>query len=384
LGDADRAKILVIDDEQMIRFAFEQFLKDEGHQPLLARDAKAALDQIGRHKPEIVFLDYRLPGTDGLELLAMIREIDPGLAVVFMTAFGAMDVAIKAMQTGAYEYLTKPLDLDKIRVLIGRILEGRKSIEAFDTDPPEDKARLPTDTIVGKSPAMQHVFKLIGLLTTQDVTVLITGESGVGKELAARAIHDNSPRRNSAFVAINCGALPENLLEAEMFGYEKGAFTGAETQKQGKFEVAQGGTIFLDEIGELQPLLQVKLLRVLQEKTFERVGGNDSISTNARVLASTNKVLQEEVGLARFRADLFYRLHLVQIQLPPLRERREDIAPLVDHFILKANAEIGRQVRGVTAEALSQLEAYSWPGNVRELENEAPHRKRMGYLSTGS
>lgn len=367
---SDIAKILVVDDEQMIRFAFEQFLKDEGYQPILAQDAKVAIDQIRHHEPQIVFLDYRLPSKDGLDLLKEIHEINPDIAVIFMTAFGAMDVAIKAMQLGAYEYLTKPLDLDKIRVLIGRILEGKKSLEALGPDGDDDTSRASMDKIVGKSPAMQDVFKMIGLLTIQDVTVLITGESGVGKELVARAIHENSPRRDNAFLAINCGALPEHLLEAEMFGYEKGAFTGADAQKLGRFEAANGGTIFLDEIGELQPLLQVKLLRVLQEKSFERVGGNVPIQTDARVLAATNKDLQAEVALGRFRTDLFYRLHLVQVQLPPLRERREDIAPLVEHFIQKANLEMGRGVRAVTDEVMAQFAEYAWPGNVRELENQ--------------
>lgn len=379
LGEhSEIAKILVVDDEQMIRFAFEQFLKDEEYQPLLAQDAESAIEQVRNHQPQIVFLDYRLSGENGLDILKEIREINQKTAVVFMTAFGAMDVAIKAMQLGAYEYLTKPLDLDKIRILIGRILEGKKSLEALGPDGDEDTSGASMDKIVGKSPAMQDVFKMIGLLTTQDVTVLITGESGVGKELVARAIHENSPRKDNAFVAINCGALPENLLEAEMFGYEKGAFTGADAQKLGKFEVADGGTIFLDEIGELQPLLQVKLLRVLQEKAFERVGGNVSIQTDARILAATNKDLQDEVDMGRFRTDLFYRLHLIQVQLPPLRERREDIPPLIEHIIRRANSAMGRRVRGVTSEAQERLEAYFWPGNVRELENQI---KRAMVLS---
>ena len=279
-------KILVVDDEDMIRFAFEEFLKDEGYIPLLAQDAETAVRQIKAHSPEIVFLDFRLPGKNGLDLLKEIREIDTKTAVVFMTAFGAMDVAIKAMQSGAYEYLTKPLDLDKIRILIKRILEAKRSLDALASDEDSQIPERSADKIVGKGPAMQEIFKMIGLLTTQDVTVLITGESGVGKELVARAIHENSLRREKPFVAINCGAMPENLLEAEIFGYEKGAFTGAETRKLGKFEVAGGGTIFLDEIGELQLALQVKLLRVLQERAFERVGGNASIQTRARIVAA--------------------------------------------------------------------------------------------------
>jgi len=372
------AKILVVDDEEMIRFAFEQFLSDEGYTPLLARDGEAGLELMRTQRPEIIFLDYRLPGNDGLELLEEIREIDSKTPVVFMTAFGAMDVAIKAMQLGAYEYLTKPLDLEKIRVVIGRILEEKKSFQDIEPDDQRRTAEIPPLQMVGKGPAMQEVFKMIGLLTTQDVTVLITGESGVGKELVARAIHENSPRGSEPFVAVNCGAMPEALLEAEMFGYEKGAFTGAEAQKQGRFEVAGGGTIFLDEIGELQLPLQVKLLRVLQERTFERVGGTVPIRTHARVIAATNKDLNEEVLLGRFRKDLFYRLHLIQVHLPPLRERREDIPLLVDHFIQLANREMGRKVRGITESALQRLQTYYWPGNARELEN---HIKRAMVLS---
>jgi nitrogen regulation protein NR(I) len=370
MTDKDKIHILVVDDEEMIRFAFEEFIKDEGYAALLAGDAEAALKQIKSHCPAIVFLDYRLPDRDGLDLLAEIRKIDPDTAVVLMTAFGAMDVAIKAMQLGAYEYLTKPLDLEKVQTLIQRIFAG-KNISAVP--PAEEDERQPDaaiDQIIGKGPAMQEVFKMIGLLTTQEVTVLITGESGVGKELVARAIHDNSPRRNNPFVAVNCGAMPENLIEAEMFGYEQGAFTGAENRKPGKFEMAAGGTIFLDEIGELQLGLQVKLLRVLQERSFERVGGTQPVQTDARIIAATNKDLPEAVRQGRFRKDLFYRIYLINIHLPPLRERREDIPLLVDHFIRKINLDMQREVKCVTENALKSLVEYPWPGNVRELENQ--------------
>lgn len=364
------SKILVVDDESSIRFAFEQFLEDEGCTPLLAPDAESALELIQKEGPEIVFLDYRLPGKDGLDLLEEIRGIDSNISVVFMTAFGAMDVAIKAMQLGAYEYLTKPLDLDKIRLLIHRILEGKKSLRNLEKETDTSRSRASLDKMVGKGPAMQEIFKMIGLLTTQDVTVLITGESGVGKELVARAIHENSPRGRHPFVAVNCGAMPENLLEAEMFGHEKGAFTGADAKKPGKFEVAGQGTIFLDEIAELHLPLQVKLLRVLQERLFERIGGNTPIPSQARIIAATNKDLNDEVRKRRFRNDLFYRLHLVHIHLPPLRERKEDIPFLVEHFIHKANSEMDRKVRGVTDGAMKRLESFPWPGNVRELENQ--------------
>ena len=371
-------KILVVDDEKTIRFAFEQFLQDEGFTPLLAADGKTALEQLRAQKPEIVFLDYRLPGGDGLGILSEIRKMDAAVAVVFMTAFGEMDVAIKAMQQGAYEYLTKPLDLDRIRILISRIMAGKKSLQDLPFGADSAQPPLALQQMVGRGPAMQEVFKMIGLLTMQDVTVLITGESGVGKELVAQAIHINSPRCHNLFVAVNCGAMPVNLIEAELFGYEKGAFTGADTQKPGKFEAASGGTIFLDEIGELQTSMQVKLLRVLQERAFERVGGNQSVRTDVRIIAATNKDLQEELVRGNFRKDLFYRLHLMHVHLPPLRERREDIPPLVGHFIQKANQEMSRQVRGVTEGAMKRLESYPWPGNVRELENQI---KRAMVLS---
>jgi transcriptional regulator with PAS, ATPase and Fis domain len=261
--------------------------------------------------------------------------------------------------------------------LIARIFEGKRCLEALAPSQKNMPSAQTSDYIVGNGPAMQEIFKMIGLLTMQDVTVLITGESGVGKELVARAIHENGPRRNKPFLAVNCGAMPENLIEAEMFGYEKGAFTGADKQKLGKFEAAGDGTIFLDEIGELQPSLQVKLLRVLQERSFERIGGNVTIATGARVIAASNKDLNEEARMGRFRRDLFYRLHLINIHIPPLRERKEDIPLLVDHFIQKSNTEMTRNVRGITDDAMETLKSGRWPGNVRELEN---HIKRAMVL----
>jgi DNA-binding NtrC family response regulator len=370
------SNILVVDDEQMIRLAFAEFLKDEGHTALLAEDGESALELIRSHQPEIVFLDYRLSTRDGLELLAEIRQQLPSAAVIFMTAFGTMDVTIRAMQLGAYEYLTKPFDLARVREIIHRVLAGRQSLASSGAA--RSQPALSLDQMVGRSPAMQEIYKMIGLLTTQDVTVLVTGESGVGKELVARAIHDNSPRRLEPFVAINCGAVPENLLESEMFGYEQGAFTGATAKKTGKFEAAGRGSIFLDEIGELQPSLQVKLLRVLQEKSFERVGGNSPVPVQARIIAATNKDLHAEMLAGRFRKDLFYRLYLVHINIPALRERREDIPLLVDHFISQFNREQNRKVCGVAASAMQAFQEYSWPGNVRELENQI---KRAMVLS---
>ena len=364
-------QVLVVDDEAAIRFAFEQFLRDEGYEALLAENSDEALKLLQDTIPDLVFLDYRLPGMDGIHVLEKIRRQQPGLPVIFMTAFGAMEVAIKAMQLGAYEYLTKPLDLDQVRLLIKRVAVGKKAAEETPAGSSAAAAdsHLPLEPLVGKGTAMQEVFKMIGLLSTQDVTALISGESGVGKELVARAIHDHSPRRREPFVVVNCAAVPETLLEAELFGYEKGAFTGAEQRKPGKFELASGGTIFLDEIAELIPALQVKLLRVLQEKTFERLGGCGPLPADARILAATNRDLAAEMQSGLFRKDLFYRLHVIHLHIPPLRERREDIPILVDHFIRKGNREMGRQVRGVSKEAMSKMTAHAWPGNVRELEN---------------
>jgi len=363
-------RILVVDDEAAIRFAFEQFLQDEGYETLLAEDGDRALELLhDAIPPDLVFLDYRLPGMDGVQLLEEIRKRSPSLPVIFMTAFGAMEVAIKAMQLGAYEYLTKPLDLDQVRLLIRRIAAGKKAAgELPDGDKASDACR-PPEALVGKSAAIQEVFKMIGLLSNQEVTALISGESGVGKELVARAIHEHGSRQRGPFVVVNCAAVPETLLEAELFGFEKGAFTGAEQQKPGKFELASGGTIFLDEIAELIPALQVKLLRVLQEKTFERLGGSGPLPADVRVLAATNRDLARELRSGSFRQDLFYRLHVIHIHIPPLRERREDIPLLVDHFIRKGNLEMGRQVRGISEKAMKLLTAYAWPGNVRELEN---------------
>ncbi len=364
-------KILVVDDEEMICFAFEEFLRGEGYQPLLARDAEAALAMVDAHSPDIIFLDYRLPGKDGLCLLQELQSIPHGASIVFMTAFGAMGVAIKAMQMGAYEYLTKPLDLGRIKTLINKIISSRKLLEHTPSPLPDASESIASpEQMVGKGPGMQEVFKMIGLLTTNDVTALITGESGVGKELVARAIHENSARQSHPFIALNCGAIPEGLLESELFGHEKGAFTSADALKPGIFETVGEGTLLLDEIAELPHSLQVKLLRVLQERTFSRVGSSRVLPAQARILAATNKDLYAEVLAGNFRKDLYYRLHTINLHIPPLRERIEDIPLLIDHFVEKFNGELNRKVRGLTPEAHRRLLAFPWQGNVRELENQ--------------
>lgn len=374
------AKILIVDDEEKICFALSTFLESKGHTILVSATAEDALVLAEQHQPQIVFLDIRLPGQDGLSVLEEIKNISGFGQVIIMTAHGTMDAAITAMQRGAYDYLTKPIDLDGVADLVDRIVAARQS-QRIDTSTAADAGAAKDNfTIIGRSQAIQDIYKMIGLLTTNDVPVLIEGESGVGKELVARAIHFKSDRRDAPFVAINCGAMPETLLETELFGHEKGAFTGAADRKIGKFEHAASGTIFLDEIGELQLPLQTKLLRVLQERQMVRVGGLDPIGIHARVIAATNKNLSHEVDAGRFRSDLYYRLQLITLKLPPLRQRKEDIRALTDHFIRKANRELGKCITAIAADAMERLLAYKWPGNVRELENVI---KRAAILSRG-
>ena len=374
------ARILVVDDEEKICFAFEQFLKDKGHTPFVASNGADALKIVEKENPHIVFLDIRLPGMSGLSVLDKIKKTRSESMVVIMTAYGTMDTAIQAMRKGAYEYVTKPIDLDKINDLIKRMLRSKEVSPLFCADDPDQLINRDSTTLVGKSQALEDIYKMIGLLTTNDVPVLIEGESGVGKELAAQAIHFKSDRKKFPFVAINCGAMPETLLETELFGHEKGAFTGADTQKTGKFEYAGKGTIFLDEIGDLKFSLQIKLLRVLQEKELVRVGGLEPVPVRARVITATNKDLTQEVESGNFRSDLYYRLQLISLKIPPLRERKEDIPELVEYFIHKSNMELGKKIRGFEKSAMDKLLAYDWPGNVRELENVI---KRATILTRG-
>ncbi len=363
------SKVLIIDDEEKICFAFREFLTGEGYEVFIAARGEEGLEITEEENPEIVFLDFRLPGESGLELLKEIKRISPQTSVILMTAYGTMEVAIKAMQDGAYDYLPKPIDLNKVRDIINRFRSG--SSLAYEVTP---KKELATDhhdspSLIGKSPAMQEIFKLIGLLTTNHLPVLLLGESGSGKEVVARSIHFNSPRKKEPFVAINCGAIPENLVEAELFGYEKGAFTSAEQTKPGKFELAANGTIFLDEISELPLSSQVKLLRVLQEKTYEPLGSVETKAVAARIIAATNRPLDVLVREGTFREDLYYRLQLITLRIPPLRERPEDIPVLSEYILSKANVELGTNIEGIAKEALQALCNYNWPGNVRELEN---------------
>lgn len=372
------AKVLVADDEHAICQAFSQFLAHEGHTPLIASSGREALDVIDREGPEAVFLDVQMPGMNGLEALQEIHQRFPTLPVVVMTAYGTMQTAMEAMRNGAFDYLTKPVDLQQIRSLLERALRTAKAVSP--SAPPAADISDEGPVLVGSSPAMQEMFKLMGLLTTNELTVLLTGESGVGKELVARAIHDHSERRDRPFIAVNCAAVPENLIESELFGHERGAFTGAENRRIGRFEAARDGTLFLDEIGELSIHLQSKLLRVLQERSFERVGSIEPQRLQARIIAATNRDLENEISASRFREDLYYRLKMVTLLIPPLRKRREDIEALAYHFLALSNRELGRDIRHIEPAALERMQQHRWPGNVRELEHTI---KRAALLARG-
>ncbi|MEO2068426.1 MAG: sigma-54 dependent transcriptional regulator [Desulfurobacteriaceae bacterium] len=351
------AKILIADDEKSIRVVLRKFLTSLGHKVVEAEDGEKALEILREEKLDLAFVDIRMPKLSGLQILDKVKDVP----VVMLTAYGTMDYTVQAIEKGAVEYITKPFSLEEIKELLERILSCHEKEEEENIEG--------QDEIVGTSKKMQEVFKFIGRVAKSDATVLILGESGTGKELIARAIHRYSNRKDKPFVAVNCAALPSNLLEAELFGYEKGAFTGAFSTKKGLFEQANGGTIFLDEIGELELSLQSKLLRVLQEKEIRRVGGNRTIKVNIRVIAATNKDLEEEVRKGNFREDLYYRLNVVSISLPPLRERKEDIIPLAQYFIRKFSKEFKLPLKELSSKARDWLLNYSFPGNVRELEN---------------
>ncbi|MEW6775988.1 MAG: sigma-54 dependent transcriptional regulator, partial [Bdellovibrionota bacterium] len=363
------ARILVIDDEKSIRDTLELYLSEKGHEVFLARTAEEGIELAARERPALLITDNKMPGKTGLEALPDLLNAAPEAFVVMVTAHGDMETTIHAMKGGAHEFLAKPLDIQQLDIVLAKAL-GLSELRARLADAEAVRERhFDTQHLVGKTPAMQAIFKTIGQVAGQNVTVLITGESGTGKELIARALHENSPRAGRPFVAVNCTALAETLLESELFGHEKGAFTDAHAARAGKFEAAAGGTLFLDEIGEISPAIQVKLLRALQEKTIERVGGNRPIKIDLRIVAATNRDLPAEVKAGRFREDLYYRLKVVEVHVPPLRERLADLPLLVEHLLGKINAELHTRITQVTERAMDQLKAYSWPGNVRELEN---------------
>ncbi len=364
---ADR--ILIVDDDVALRESLEMVLAAEGYQVLAAPEAEAALSLLESHDVDAVLCDLRMPGIDGMELLPQLIRRLPGVPVILMSAYGSTDLAVEAMQAGAYDYLAKPFQPSEILLTLRKARERERLRRSNDLLQREVERAVGQRPIVAASPVMIEVLELIERAAEYKATVLVTGESGTGKEVLARAIHAQSPRRNEAFVAVNCGAIPENLLESELFGHAKGAFTGADRARRGLFAEADGGTLFLDEIGELPAALQVKLLRVLQEEEVRPVGESKPRSVDVRVIAATARDLEQEVAEGRFREDLFYRLNVLQVKVPALRERREDIPLLVDHFLGCARERVGRPVRSIADDALEKLSAYDWPGNVRELEN---------------
>jgi two-component system, NtrC family, response regulator AtoC len=363
-----RPVVLVIDDEPGVRTSVKMVL-DRVCDVLEAPDGPTAIETVRSAEVDVCLLDVRLPGMEGIEVLERLKRLDPGLEVVLITAVRTVRTAVEAMKLGAYDYLTKPFSTDDLRVVVNRALE-RRALQREVRYLRDELARHEGfDQLVGRSPAMRRVYDLVRQIADTTATVLITGESGTGKELIARAIHRQGNRRDRPFVAVNCAALPADLLESELFGHERGAFTGAHARKLGKFEVAHTGTLLLDEIGTLRLDLQPKILRALQEREIERVGGTRAISVDVRIIAATNTDLRQAVTAGRFREDLFYRLHVVPIRVAPLRDRREDVAPLARHFLAKYARQFGKTVTDLSPGALEALERYHWPGNVRELEN---------------
>ncbi len=375
--------ILIVDDEKNYPLVLSAVLEEEGYESLTANSGQDALETLKAADVDLVLTDMKMPEMDGIELLENIKTGDSDLPVIMMTAHGTVDKAVEAMQKGAYSYILKPFDNDRLVLYVEKAISMYRVVKEHRRLLNDVQSMYRFGNIIGKSNVMQNVFKTIRKVSPSTVTVLIEGASGTGKEMVAKSIHYNSPRREKPFIAVNCSALAENLLESELFGHEKGAFTGAVSKKKGRFELADGGTLFLDEIGELSQGLQVKLLRVLQETVFERVGGTKPVTVDIRVIAATNKDLAKEVAGGRFREDLYYRLNVVNIRLPSLSERQEDIRPLLEHFIKKYSTERQAEppVVGLTSDAERLFYNYGWPGNIRELENVI---ERAMVLCSGS
>ncbi|NHM27141.1 sigma-54-dependent Fis family transcriptional regulator [Desulfofundulus sp. TPOSR] len=371
--------ILIVDDEESVRQSLKDILTDYGYRVETARDGREGLEKITTLDPATVIMDIRMPEVDGIKVLELVRLKGQDTPIILITAYGSTQSTIEAMKMGAFDYLLKPLQVNELIETVKKATEVKRLMRKTPSLTARDVIER-ADVMIGLSPEMQKVYKAIGRVANSNATVLIRGESGTGKELVARAIHYNSDRRDKPFIKINCASIPENLLESEMFGYEKGAFTGAITSKPGKFELAQRGTIFFDEIGEMSLSLQAKLLRVIQEREFERLGGTETIKVDVRIIAATNKDLENCIAEGTFREDLFYRLNVVDIYLPPLRERKDDIPVLVEHMIKLCNAEYKKQVTGFTDQAMKLLLEYDWPGNVRELKNVC---ERAVLMSTG-
>jgi two-component system response regulator FlrC len=365
-----KASVLVVDDEPAMRLLVTSVLKDEGHDVTAAASGEEALQLVARRHYHLIITDLKMPGISGLDVLEAVRRDDPETAVILLTAFGTVEGAVEAMRKGAAHYLLKPLaNPDELRLAVRRVLEERRLADEATTLRQATEAVFSFGEIVAGDPKMQAALELARSVAPTDSTVLVTGETGTGKELVARLIHHWSPRADQAFVAVNCAALAETLLESELFGHEKGAFTGAIAQRRGRFEMAHGGTLFLDEVGEMSPALQAKLLRVLQERTLERVGGTKTVTVDVRVIGATNSDLQQMVATGTFRDDLFYRLSVFPIHLPPLRERPSDIIPLAEHILGQVTRRLGKRIVGFSPDAAATLTQYRWPGNIRELQN---------------
>ena len=375
------ANILVVDDEKLIRWSICQRLREEGHRCVEAHDGATARARVADQEFDLALLDLRLPDTDGTVLLEELKAVLPELVAIVITAHSTVDSAVEAMKRGARDYIAKPFNLEELVLTVRNALESSNMARRLKTEVTQQKARFGLSNIVGQSPAMVKIKNLIRKIALgETTTILLLGESGTGKDMLARAIHYESSRVDMPFMNITCTALPETLLDSELFGYEKGAFTDAKEQKKGLFELAHGGTVFLDEVGDMSASLQSKLLRVLEDKAFKRIGGGQDIAVDVRVIAATNRNIEEAVENDAFREDLYYRLNIVPIYIPPLRERREDIPALADHFLEKANRELHREFTGFSPRALRKLTGYGWPGNVRELRNAI---ERAVLLATG-
>ncbi|HXL45457.1 MAG TPA: sigma-54 dependent transcriptional regulator [Candidatus Binatia bacterium] len=366
---SEPATLLVADDDPGLRESLERTLTREGYRVVLASDGRAALERVQAGGVDLIVTDLRMPGLTGLELLRAAKAIMPDVDVILLTAFGTVEEAVKAMKDGAYDFLTKPFRREQLVKLVDKALERRDLIEQNKALKKQLEDIRAKGQMIGASPAFRRMLTLVDQIADSSATILIQGESGAGKELVARTIHERSGRRNGPFVAVNCAALPETLLESELFGYEKGAFTGAAGRKEGRFELANGGTLFLDEVADLSLVTQPKILRMLQEGEFERLGGTRTLQVDVRIVAATNQDLAEMVKEKRFREDLYYRLNVITVRVPPLRERHEDIRVLAQHYLRVYAAKNGRKLEGFSNEALERLESYAWPGNVRELEN---------------
>jgi len=377
-GPSRRPSLLVVDDEPSVRDSLYNWFRKEGYEVEAAENATEALRWLQKKPIDVALLDIKMPGMDGMELQEHIHRIDPSLAIIMITAFASVETAVQALKQGAFDYVTKPIDPDELSHLVKRALE-QKRLQTENAQLKETLDELVgVDTIVGESPPMKKVLELVQLVAPTQATVLIRGESGTGKELVARAIHANSPRRYFPIVPVNCGALPETLLESELFGHERGAFTGAQYRRKGKIEMADGGTLFLDEVGAVSPKMQVDLLRVLETKELSRIGGSRPIQVDFRVICASNEDLEKAVAEGRFREDFYYRINVFSIEVPPLRARRSDIPLLAEHFRQRLCRQMDKRISGFTPEAMELLTSHDWPGNVRELANAVERAMVVG------